>query len=48
MLPETERLTTRVLSLPTGTAVGTEDIEKVCELIHLAINHAPAVIQAMA
>jgi len=48
LLPETERLTTRVLSLPTGTAVGTEHIEKVCELIHFAIGHAPAVIQAMA
>jgi dTDP-4-amino-4,6-dideoxygalactose transaminase len=48
LLPETERLTTRVLSLPTGTAVGTDDIEKVCELINFAIANAPAVIEAMA
>ena len=47
-LPETERLTSRVLSLPTGTAVDTDAIEKLCEMIDFVIANAPAVLQAMA
>lgn len=38
LLPETERLTQRVMSLPTGTAVGVGDVETVCELIRLVIS----------
>jgi len=34
VLPETERLTLKVLQLPTGTAVGKEDINQICGLIH--------------
>src|SRR5215813_3707694 len=30
MLPETEKLTTRVLCLPTGTSVGTGEIARIC------------------
>jgi dTDP-4-amino-4,6-dideoxygalactose transaminase len=37
MLPETERLAGRVLALPTGTAVGADEVEKVCRLITLAL-----------
>jgi len=33
LLPETERLTGEIMSLPTGTSVGKEDIDKVCELV---------------
>lgn len=32
-LPETERLTTRTLSLPTGTAVGPQEIAGICAII---------------
>jgi dTDP-4-amino-4,6-dideoxygalactose transaminase len=39
LLPETERLTQRVLSLPTGTAVGSGEIMKICEIIRLAVHH---------
>ena len=38
LLPETERLTQRVMSLPTGTAVGTEEIEAICAIIRLAVE----------
>jgi len=40
-LPETERLTHRVMSLPTGTAVGLPEINRVCELVRFAIAHGP-------
>jgi dTDP-4-amino-4,6-dideoxygalactose transaminase len=43
MLPETERLVQRVLSLPTGTAIGAEEICTICELIRFAREHAPEI-----
>ena len=43
LLPETERLTQRVMSLPTGTAVGPEEISKICEIIRFAVQHGPEV-----
>jgi dTDP-4-amino-4,6-dideoxygalactose transaminase len=39
LLPETERLTTRVLSLPNGTSVNAADIETFGGLIRFAIDH---------
>jgi dTDP-4-amino-4,6-dideoxygalactose transaminase len=38
-LPVTERLANRVLVLPTGTAVGGEDVEAICEILHVALDH---------
>jgi dTDP-4-amino-4,6-dideoxygalactose transaminase len=43
LLPETERLAQRVLSLPTGTAVGPDEIGKICLIIHLVVEHADEV-----
>jgi dTDP-4-amino-4,6-dideoxygalactose transaminase len=40
LLPETERLTQRVLSLPSGTAVGETEIRLICQLIHLALDNS--------
>ena len=37
LLPETEALSRRVMSLPTGTAVDVEDIRAICEIIRCAI-----------
>jgi dTDP-4-amino-4,6-dideoxygalactose transaminase len=37
LLPETEKLSQRVLILPTGTAISEEDVSKICEIIRLAI-----------
>ncbi len=39
-LPETERLVDRVLCLPTGTAVHTVSIEKICEIIKFVVCNA--------
>lgn len=36
LLPETERLAERVMILPTGTAVGGDEIATICELIRFA------------
>lgn len=38
LLPETERLSHRVLALPTGTAVGEEEIDQICRLIGFALS----------
>jgi dTDP-4-amino-4,6-dideoxygalactose transaminase len=40
MLPETERLVQRVLLLPTGTAVGPEEIATICGVIRFAVSRA--------
>ena len=36
LLPETEKLTERVMTLPTGTAVDAESIATICQIIRLA------------
>ena len=38
-LPITERLASRVLVLPTGTAVSDEQIEIICEILRFAVSH---------
>jgi len=43
LLPQTEALTERVLVLPTGTAVGPEEIRKICQIITLTLSHAQEV-----
>jgi dTDP-4-amino-4,6-dideoxygalactose transaminase len=40
LLPETESLGKRVLVMPTGTAVGTEEISKICQIIRLLVQHS--------
>ena len=39
LLPETERLTERVLCLPTGTAVQPEDVKKICQIIRIVLEN---------
>jgi len=38
-LPETETISERVLSLPTGTSLSPADISTVCEIIRLVVNN---------
>ena len=42
LLPETERMAGRVLALPNGTAVGEDDIGKICALIRLITENGRA------
>jgi dTDP-4-amino-4,6-dideoxygalactose transaminase len=37
LLPETEKLTEKILILPTGTAIGEPEIDAICDLLKLAI-----------
>ncbi len=43
LLPETEKLTRRVLALPTGTAVGPDEIDKICHLIRFVMTNGTEV-----
>jgi dTDP-4-amino-4,6-dideoxygalactose transaminase len=43
LLPHTERLASRVLILPTGTAVGRDQITGICRVIRMAVGDAVAV-----
>lgn len=40
LLPETEKLTRRVLQLPTGTALPKNDVERICGIIRFVVSHA--------
>lgn len=40
LLPETEKLTQRVMSLPTGTVIEPEDIQKIGHIIHFVVEHS--------
>ncbi len=42
-LTETERVAERVLVLPTGTALTTDSVRRVCDLIRRSVSHAPAI-----
>ncbi|NWG34538.1 MAG: aminotransferase class I/II-fold pyridoxal phosphate-dependent enzyme [Chloroflexi bacterium] len=44
-LPETERLTQRVLQLPTGTAVTPREIEKICAIIRFAVSSSGEILK---
>jgi dTDP-4-amino-4,6-dideoxygalactose transaminase len=48
LLPETERLTTRVMSLPNGTSVDTSSIDAICALIKFTVENAEAITAMMA
>lgn len=39
LLPETEKLAKQVLALPTGTAVGENEIDKICEVLQLVVEN---------
>ena len=48
LLPQTERLTERVLSLPTGTAIGPDDIDTICDVVRLACARTSEIIERLA
>lgn len=47
VLPETERIVKHVLSLPTGTAVGSKEIIKICDIIRFAAAHGKEITEAL-
>lgn len=40
LLPKTEKLTERILILPTGTAIDINDIKKICQIIKLSVQYS--------
>jgi dTDP-4-amino-4,6-dideoxygalactose transaminase len=48
LLPDTEGLVRRVLTLPTGTAVDESIIGRVCDILRAAVDEAPRVRRALA
>lgn len=48
LLPNTERLTERVLLLPSGTAVSPEQITDICEIIRLVVSRSAEVATRLA
>ena len=46
-LPETERVSQRVLSLPTGTSVTPTDISAICGIIRLVVSHGREVSEKL-
>lgn len=48
LLPETERMAQRLLTLPTGTAVNETDISMICATLRLAVENAPLVRRRLA
>jgi dTDP-4-amino-4,6-dideoxygalactose transaminase len=42
-LAETEKLTLKVLQLPTGTAIGEKEINRICELLRFTLAHGPEI-----
>ncbi len=48
VLPETEKLTQKVLQLPTGTALAETEIEKICQIIRFVVAHAPEIQERLA
>ncbi len=43
LLPETERLMHQVISLPTGTSIGIEDVSRICEIIRFVVANGQAI-----
>jgi dTDP-4-amino-4,6-dideoxygalactose transaminase len=48
LLPETKKLTQRVMSLPTGTAMTAESVNKVCDIIRFSIKNSAEVQRLLA
>ena len=48
ILPETEKLTLKVLQLPTGTAVGKAEIDQICELIRFVFSNGQEIQTSIA
>jgi dTDP-4-amino-4,6-dideoxygalactose transaminase len=44
LLPETERLTERVMSLPNGTAVSPLSVQMICQIIRLCVENSQEII----
>jgi len=47
LLPETEQLVKRILILPTGTSLGIEEIQQLCQILRLALTENVNILKKM-
>ncbi|MBC7901922.1 MAG: aminotransferase class I/II-fold pyridoxal phosphate-dependent enzyme [Gemmatimonadaceae bacterium] len=47
LLPNTEQLASRVMSLPTGTSVTPDNIDKICAIIRLSVTHGAELMKRL-
>ena len=47
LLPQTNRVSARVLVMPTGTAAGPDEIAGACNILRLAVANGPVLRQAI-
>ncbi len=47
LLPETERLSQRVLALPNGQNIGQAEVERIAALIRMAVEHGPEITRLL-
>jgi dTDP-4-amino-4,6-dideoxygalactose transaminase len=47
LLPETEKLTQRVLCLPTGTGINADQVDRVCQILRYAVENGSEVSHRM-
>jgi hypothetical protein len=47
LLPVTERLADRVLVLPTGTALGPDDLRQICDTLRFAVLHSKEISERL-
>ena len=45
LLPETEKISNRVLVLPTGTSISSDDIHKIAQIIRYCVNNGLEISQ---
>lgn len=43
LLPETEKLASRIMLLPTGTSVNNDEVARVCGIIRMAVENGPEI-----
>ena len=44
LLPETEKLTERIMVLPTGTSINIDDVKVICQIIRLSVKYGKKII----
>jgi dTDP-4-amino-4,6-dideoxygalactose transaminase len=47
LLPQTECLVEKVMTLPTGTAIEKDDISKICDVIHFTVAHGKEITRRL-
>ena len=47
LLPKTEKLNQRIMTLPTGTSIKADDIHRICEIIQFVVNNGQQISELL-